>query len=132
MGKIVEIDAKNDLLVLLVDETGKERDFEKAAITSIKPLKSATRASSKGSDDKAPAKDDAKAEDGKRTRSTNGEVSISVRIMELMIDEDDITTEKLDKLLQKEGLKYSESTLKMNYASNKKFIEMAKKAKRWK
>jgi ribosome maturation factor RimP len=116
-GKIVELDA--DTVVLDVD--GKDEEFNRDRVESIKPADVAGKAKRS-----APAEPETPA---KTARATNEGVSIGTRIKELIADDTSATEEQIGKLLKKEGLDYKDGTLKLNYADAHKFIAILREKK---
>lgn len=65
--------------------------------------------------------------EGERKRVSNEKgVSVSHRINEIMIDNPDITEEKLGAMLKKEGIEFRPNTLSLNHSSAKKFLDLLK------
>jgi ribosome maturation factor RimP len=122
-GKIVEMD--DEIVVLDVD--GKEEEFSRDRVETIKligggkPASSGRRASS---DDKK-KDDEAKPE---RSKNEPG-VSIGASIRELIVDNIDADEVAIGKLLKKQGVEYRENTLKLNYAEAHKLISLLKERK---
>lgn len=126
-GEIVEI--TDDLLVLNID--GKEEEFARDRVESIKPKggKAASSSSRRSSsDDKGDDKGAGKTEE-KGKRSSNEGVSIGVRIKELIADNLSASEEDIGKLLKKESLEFKDNTLKLNYVDAHKFISILKAKK---
>lgn len=127
-GKIVELD--DELLVLEVD--GKEEEFARDRVESITPAGGAKAATTSTRRSAAVAQEPAAGEAEKKRSSNPGGVSVGQRIRELMSEDTDITEEGVGKILDKEKLEYKATSLRMNYADNKKFLDCLKAAKRLK
>jgi len=127
-GELVEMDG--ELIVLKID--GAEEEFARDRVESIKvegKRKAETSGAGRRSADKTEeVKKEAPAEDGKRTRASNGPVSVGTRIRELIIEDLTRTVEDIGKILKKEDLKFQDNTLNMNYAEAHKMIDLLKKA----
>ncbi len=129
-GDVVEIDDKQ--VVLKVN--GEEEEFDQDRVESIK-IEGGRKAESAGSsrrsadkaEPKADAKDDKKEDDGKRTRASNGTVSVGTRIRELIIDDLDAKVDEIGKILKKEGLEFRDNTLSLNYTEMHKTLDLLRK-----
>lgn len=125
-GKIVEIDDE----VLVLDVDGKDEEFSRDRIETIKmaggkgAAKEEPKAGRRGAKEEPVAKDEAKPK-----RASNGEVSIGTRIKELIADDLEATEADIAKILKKEGLEFRDNTLKLNYTDAHKFIAILKAAK---
>ena len=132
-GKIVEID--DDVLVLDVD--GKDEEFDRTRVGSIKVAGGKKAAPKEEVEDKPATRRGAAKEevedqpegDGKAKRSSNPGVSVGTRIKEIIADDLDATEEDVAKILKKEGIEYRENTLKLNLTECRKFIEILRAAK---
>lgn len=121
-GKIVEL--TDDLIVLDVD--GKEEEFSRERVESITPTGAAKPAAGSSRRGSAAAEPEVKE---KPTRSSNpAGVSVGQRIRELMAEDTSITQEAVGKILTKEKLEFKETSLKMNYGDNAKFLDCLKAA----
>lgn len=132
-GKIVELDDE----VIVLDVDGKDEEFARDRVESIKPVKAAKGkpAADDGEDEDKPktrrgaAKDDA-GEDDKPKRSSNAAgVSVGTRIKELIADDLSATEEQIGKQLKKEGIEFRENTLKLQFTDCHKFLDILKKKK---
>jgi len=134
-GDLVSISAEE--IVIKVD--GAEEDYLRDRVESIKieggkssqgtASGSTRRASSDAgsSNDSADSKASEPA-DGRRTRASNGSVSVGTRIRELIIENMGATQEDISKTLKKEGLEFRDNTLALNYTEAHKMLELLKKA----
>lgn len=131
-GEIIELSDK-----VLVLKVGKEElEYTRANLESVTPVggkreEGTTRrrtASDEGKDtkDTKGGKDEA---DGKSKRSSNDGVSVGQRISELILDDLKATEEDIAKALKKEGLEFRENTLKLNFKSTHKFLDLLKERK---
>lgn len=131
-GKVVTgvlVELSDSDIVLKVD--GGEEDFPRDRVESIKiegGRKSDSAASGSGRRSLDGDKKDAPADDGKRTRASNGSVSVGTRIRELIIEDFNRTADDIGKILKKENLEFRDNTLTLNYAEAHKMLELLKKA----
>lgn len=125
-GKIVEMDG--DLIVIDVD--GKDEEFSRDRVESIKPVKAKAASTRRGA-----SKDEDKGDEGdtKPKRSSNpAGVSVGGRIRELMCEDTEITEAEVGKVLTKEGLEFRDPTLKMIFKDTSAVFELLKKNKKLK
>lgn len=126
-GEIIELDEKT-----LVLKVGKEElEYTRSNLESVTPVGGAkeettTRRRSADSDKDSKSKGD---EDGKTKRASNDGVSVGQRISELILDDMKATEEDIAKALKKEGLEFRENTLKLNFKSTHKFLDLLKERK---
>lgn len=127
-GKIVEVDDE----VIVLDVDGKDEEFARDRVESIKPVKSAN-AEPEAKTRRGAAKDepeDEKQEGDKPKRSSNpAGVSVGTRIKELIADDLEATPEQIGKILKKEGIEFRDNTLKMQYTDCHKFVDILKAKK---
>lgn len=124
-GKIVELDDE----VLVLDVDGKDEEFDRGRVESIKPAggaKEETSTRRRGSSDKA---EDKGEPEGKAKRVSNEGVSIGTRIKELIADNLDADEAAIGKILKKEGLEFKDNTLKLNFVDAHKFVTILKTKK---
>lgn len=124
-GKIVEMDDE----VIVLDVDGKDEEFARDRVESIKPVggrKAKAEAEPEAkSGRRGTAKDeDAKADDKPKRSSNDSGVSIGTRIKELIADDLDATEADIAKALKKEGIEFKENTLKLNYTDAHKFVDI--------
>lgn len=133
-GKVVTgelVDLTESEIVLKVD--GAEEEFVRDRVESIKiegGRRARTSSAEASSSRRSVTEDkkDAPAEDGKRTRASNGSVSVGMRIRELIIEDFSRTADDVGKILKKENLEFRDNTLALNYAEAHKMLELLKKA----
>ena len=129
-GKIVEFD--EEIMVLEVD--GKEKEFERARLKTIKAAGKAeapakVRRAAKEEEEEEEETAPTVAKDEKSKRVSNEGVSIGTRIKELIADNLDADEAAIAKILKKEGLDFKENTLKLNFTDCHKFINILKAKK---
>lgn len=125
-GKIVELD--DEVVVLSVD--GKDEEFSRDRVESIKPNKPAASSRRSSAKDDEPAD---KKDPPARTRSTNESgVSIGTRIKDLIAEDPERTEEDIAAILRKEKVEFKDNTLKINYSESQRLIEFLRKHKRMK
>ena len=131
-GELVSISSEE--IVLMVD--GTEEDYLRDRVESIKIEGGRSRgassdagrgSSTKGGADNADGEGGAPTE-GRRTRASNGSVSVGTRIRELIIGDLKMTQDEISKVLKKEGLEFRDNTLALNYTEAHKLIEMLRVA----
>jgi ribosome maturation factor RimP len=130
-GKIVEIDEE----VVVLDVDGKDEEFDRSRVESIKLAGKADKASKK----EEPADEDqpktrrgaAKEEpEDKPKRSSNvAGVSVGTRIKELIADDLEATEAEIGKQLAKEKIEFRDNTLKLQYTDCHKFVAILKAKK---
>lgn len=127
-GTILEID--DDIVVLDVD--GKEEEFSRDRVESIKPAGGKAKDEPKASTRRGAATEDKGAVGAKERepRSTNPPgVSIGQRIRELIVENMDAGEDAISKLLKKEGIDFRDGTLKLNYSEVHKLLDLLKARK---
>lgn len=131
-GKVVTgelLELTEDLVALKTDAG--EEEFSRDRVESLKVeggRKAESAPSGRRSVEKSDDKAAAPADDSKRTRASNGSVSVGMRIRELIIADLSATKDDISKTLKKEGLEFRDNTLDLNYAEAHKMIELLKKA----
>ena len=144
MGKLTEVEGDD---IVLKDTQGEEHELQVSKLETWtmkakgKPAEAAAATSTRRkASDSAPAKEEEKpagrrrgaaaeapAEGDKPKRASNEKgVSVSHRINEIMIDNPDITQEKLGATLKKEGIEFRDNTLNLNYTAAQKFLKLLK------
>jgi ribosome maturation factor RimP len=127
VGKILEIDDE----VVVLDVDGKEEEFARDRVESIKPKGSKEASGTSRRAAAADSKDDKGGDEKKRSSNPPG-VSVGMRIKEIIAADLEISMEDVGKLLKKEGLEFKDTSLKMNYDDCAKFLACLKAAKRLK
>ena len=137
-GKIVEIDDE----VVVLDVDGKDEEFSRDRVETIKPVKAAKTKKEEPADDeekpktrRGAAKDeptDDKGDDKPKRSSNAAGVSVGTRIKELIAEDFEATEEEIGKILKKEGIEFRDNTLKLQFTDCHKFVEILKKAKKLK
>lgn len=124
-GKVIEL--TDDMIVLDVD--GKEEEFNRERVDTI-AVKGGTKPAGRPRGGSAAA---GGAEDGKPRRSSNpAGVSAGQRTREIMAEHKDISEADVGKMLKAEKIEFKDSSLRMNYGDNKKFLEALAEHKRLK
>ncbi len=124
-GKIVEL--TDEVIVLDVD--GKEEEFARDRVESIKPV-GGKKAEPAASGRRGASKGEDKPADGEKAKRVSNEgVSIGTRIKELIADNLDATEEQIAKLLKKEDLEFKDNTLKLNFVDAHKFVTILRAKK---
>lgn len=123
----VLIEDQPDMIVIR-DTVGDEVEYDKSKIDGNVTIKVKGKAESKGGgkaekDEPKAGKDDG-GEKTRSSRSENGGVSVTTRLREIIVDDKTLTLDDVKKKLDKEGLKYNESTAKMVYADCHKMFEL--------
>lgn len=130
VGNVTELD---DKLIVIKKADGDEVEFTRERLKSVKvkveakPAGDETpRRRASGDDDKG----DNKGGGEKSTRAENGDVSVTTRLREIMCEDphDPLSLEDLGKRLEKEGLKFKDTTLKMGHGDCVKLFKMLKAA----
>jgi len=125
-GKIVELDDE----VIVLDVSGKEEEFARERVESIKPVKGAAKDEPKSTRRGASAETESKGKDaGESKRSSNPGISIGTRIKELIADNPSADEAAIAKLLKKEGLEFRDNTLSLNFKDCHKFLDVLKERK---
>jgi hypothetical protein len=127
-GEVVELDEK----IVVIKSADGEDEFDIDRVKEIKVHAARAAESSNGRRRSSEEPKDEKKEDaptGGRTRASNGGVSVSQRITELIIADMDAKVEDIGKSLKKEGIEFKENTLGLNYTATHKIIDSLKKAK---
>lgn len=128
-GELVEL--TEELIVLRVN--GEEQEFTKERVKSIKVDKPAAKADTSTRRRGAAAEPEKEtkepATEGKRTRSTNGGVSVGTRIREIVIGDQSLTEAAVGEILKKEKIECRENTLSINYADTHKVLAILKEKK---
>jgi len=130
-GKIVELDDE----VIVLDVDGKDEEFARDRVESIKPAKAAKGKPEADEEEKPKARRGAAKEEeaeDKPKRSSNGGVSIGQRIRELMCEDTAITEEGVAKIMKKEGLEFRDTSLKMIFKDTTAVFALLKAAKKLK
>jgi len=136
-GDLVSISAEE--IVIKVD--GAEEDYLRDRVESIKieggkSSQGATsgaasgisrRTTGNGGADNPDAEGGA-VPDGRRTRASNGNVSVGTRIRELIIADMKMSVDDISKTLKKEGLEFRDNTLALNYSEAHKMLDLLKAA----
>jgi small nuclear ribonucleoprotein (snRNP)-like protein len=145
MGRVTDVD-KAGLALELPDGGKDDFDFDRLDECVIKakgkqPEPESRRRRSEPEPDKTesrrsrgsaePEKEQPAAE-GRRTRSSNGEVSVSQRINEIIAADLSASMVDVENALTKEKLDFKPATVKLNYVAAHKLIEALKKAGRLK
>ena len=133
-GKIIEIDEE----VVVLDVDGKDEEFARDRVESIKPVKKASKPAPADDEEEKPKtrrgaakEEESDAKDEKPKRSSNAAgVSVGTRIKELIAEDFDATEEDIGKSLKKEGIEFRDNTLKLQFTDCHKFIDILKKMKK--
>lgn len=128
-GKIVELDDE----VIILDVDGKDTEFDRDRVETIKPMDT-EKAEAPKSGRRGAAKDDGKdAESEKPKRSSNpAGVSVGGRIREIMCEDMGITQEAVSKIMKKDGLEFRDTSLNMIYKDTAAVIALLKANKKLK
>ena len=148
IGKITEL---SDEEMVLVDSTDAEHEFVREKLKDVKVQvrgksadkeekeessgrrgRSAEKEEDKPSGRRGRSSGDDKSKEGSgRASNADKEVSVGVRVGEIMLDNPGIKVEEVNKVLKKEGYEFRENTLDLNYKSASKFLELLKTRKLW-
>jgi small nuclear ribonucleoprotein (snRNP)-like protein len=131
-GEVVEI---TDKIVVIKGADGEDEfDIDRVKEIKVHGKRAAESGSTRRRSSEEPAKDakDEKKEPAARTRASNGGVSVSQRITELIIDDMEAKEEDIGKILKKEGIEFKENTLGLNYVAVHKVLAALKAAKKLK
>lgn len=122
-GELVEI---NDKIAVIKGADGEDEfDIDRVKDIKVHPKRAAEAGSTRRRSSEE-AKEEAPAA---RTRVTNGGVSVSQKITELIIENMDAKVDEIGKLLKKDGIEFKENTLGLNYTAIHKTLDALRKAK---
>lgn len=131
VGNILEMDG-DDLVIK--DSTGEEHELSKDKLKSIVvKVKNAGKSAGKAeTKTEAKGKADDKGGDEKRkiTRTTNGGVSATQRMRELICADLEAKKDAISAALKKEGLEFKDNTLDLVYADSHKLIAILRDLKK--
>ena len=122
-GKVIEIE--DDLLVIQVGEEELEITPSKLKSLDIVPAAEETKTRRKSAD----TPPDDKGKNKRNTAASNGGISATGRMRELIVDDMDAKMAEIDKILKKEGIQYRDNTLSLVYAETHKLIALMRARK---